>query len=168
MKVRFHQDDIGHRMLHWTQTLFSFQWLLVLAVLISLPTGGDSAALGMERREAPNQRNVLVFNKSGRRVDIFWINRAVEPNEFRSNSENGEGYPYGASQGINSYIGHEFEIREMPSKKTGQCQIPNDCKKGYFKVNDQEGQSKYNSHACEELPVALANKYYRLFPKLTK
>jgi len=113
---------------------------VLLFIVIILPTNVNAAALGMERRETPTQRNVLLINKSGRRVDLFWINRFVDPIQFQSNSDNGEGYPYGASQGINSYIGHEFEIREMPSKKTGQCQIPNDCKKGYFQVNDQEGQ----------------------------
>ena len=79
-------------------------------------------------------------------MDLFWINRAANPIEFRSNSENGEGYPYGASQGLTSYIGHEFEIREMPSKKTGECRIPGDCKTGYFQVNDQEGQSKFQTY----------------------
>jgi len=105
-----------------------------------LPATVHSAALGIDRRESPNQRNVVLHNKSGRRVDLFWINRSVDPIEFRSNSENGEGYPYGASQGITSYIGHEFEIREMPSKRTGECRIPGDCSTGYFQVNDQEGQ----------------------------
>ena len=115
---------------------------LLMVLLIAFPSSANAAALGMERRESPSQRNVVVYNKSGRRIDVFWINRHTDPVSYQSNSEGGQGYPYGASQGINSYIGHEFEIREMPSKTTGQCKIPNDCKKGYFQVNDQEGQSK--------------------------
>jgi hypothetical protein len=103
----------------------------------------NAAAFGKERREAPNQRNIVLYNQSGRRVDAFWINRSHEPNTYHSNSDNGEGYPFGAQQAINSYIGHEFEIREMPSKKTGACQDPDNCRKGLFQVNDQEGQSKY-------------------------
>ncbi len=146
MKGYFQQNNSGHRRFHLILPFFlSSQLILALSTLIILPTSVNSAALGMERREAPNQRNILLLNRSGRRIDIFWINRSVDPIEFRSNSENGEGYPFGASQGINSYIGHEFEIREMPSKKTGECQIPGDCQKGYFQVNDQEGQSTWES-----------------------
>lgn len=116
----------------------------LIVILLSLPVSTvNAAALGKERRESPNQRKVFLHNQSGRRVDAFWINRADQPNTFHTNSEDGQGYPFGASQGINSYIGHEFEIREMPSKKTGECQIPGECQTGYFQVNDQEGQSKY-------------------------
>lgn len=118
--------------------------LSALMLILQLSTTGtvNAAALGKERRETPNQRTIQLHNQSGRRVDVLWINRSVQPNTFISNSESGEGYPYGAQQGINSYIGHEFEVREMPSKKTGECRIPGDCKKGYFQVNEQEGQRK--------------------------
>lgn len=102
----------------------------------------QSAALGRARRENPNQRNILFVNKSGRRVDVLWINRATDPVTYRTNSENGEGYPYGASQGINSYLSHEFQVREMPSKKSGKC-LSDECRTAYFQVNDQEGQSAY-------------------------
>jgi len=98
-----------------------------------------SAALGRRRRENPTERNILFVNKSGRRVDVLWINRHTDPVSYRTNSENGEGYPYGASQGINSFLSHEFQVREMPSKKTGKCRS-DECQTAYFQVNEQEGQ----------------------------
>lgn len=121
--------------------------LTVILLLATLTSPTEAAILGMSRREAPNSRKVNFVNQSGRRVDVLWINRSTNPISYVSNSENGEGYPYGATQGINSFIGHEFEIREMSSKRTGQCNVPGDCQTGYFQVNDQEGQSKYRGKA---------------------
>jgi len=100
----------------------------------------NGAVLGMSRRESPNARNIDFVNQSGTRVDLLWINRSTDPVSYHSNS-NDEGYPYGVSQRINSFIGHEFEAREMPSKKTGECKTPGKCRTAYFQVNSEEGQS---------------------------
>lgn len=114
----------------------------VVFLAASLITTTHAAVLGMSRRGSPNARKFSFFNRSGRRVDIFWINRSTNPVSFVTNSDRGEGYPFGGSTGVDSYIGHEFEIREMPSKKTGECKIPGNCQKAHFKVNDREGQSR--------------------------
>jgi hypothetical protein len=119
--------------------------LLLLSVVLfpsSFVVLVSSAALGKSRHEAPNQRSVFVRNQSGRRVDIFWINNFKSPTTYSTNSENGEGYPYGGETAMLSYVGHEFEIREMPRKSTGTCDVEDACAKAYFKVNDQEKQGK--------------------------
>jgi hypothetical protein len=86
-----------------------------------------SAALGRTRHERPTQRSVLFRNNSGRRVDVLWVNNFKQPTEFVSQNNN-EGYPYGGDTNFLSYIGHEFEVRELPSKKTGSCKF-DECRK---------------------------------------
>lgn len=130
--------------------------LLFLAVFPSLVAG---AALGKRRYEQPLQRTVLVKNQSGRRFDVFWINNVNPgvPESFVTQSEGAEGYPYGGETSILSFIGHAFEIREMPSKKTHEC-LYGMCRRGRFKVNDQENQGEpvktcpYSTQSlCEDL-----------------
>jgi hypothetical protein len=111
-------------------------------LFVSFPfTLVSSAALGKSRHEAPNQRSVSVSNLSGRRVDVFWINDSQTPVTYVSNSDKQEGYPYGGETAMLSYVGHKFEIREMPRKATGMCD-QEECAKGYFEVNDQEKQGR--------------------------
>lgn len=93
-------------------------------------------------------------NNSGRRVDVLWMN-TLEPKGpdgkflLQSNSENGEGYAYGADAGISSYIGHAFEVQEMPAKSTGKCFNEIKCRSGYFKVNQEEDQGKKPNCDCD-------------------
>ena len=115
---------------------------LVLVVLAALVPTTLGAVLGMSRRVSPNARKIFFVNRSGRRIDVLWVNRSTNPVSYVTNSDKGEGFPYGASQPIDSYIGHEFEIREMPSRITGQCKIPENCQTALVQVNDQEGQSR--------------------------
>jgi hypothetical protein len=117
-----------------------FLALLLLFLTLSLPcTTVHGAALGRSKKSSqPHQRSFHFRNQSGRRVDVLWVNVHKTPNEFVSQND-GEGYPYGGDTSISSYIGHEFEIREIPSKKTGQC-LFDQCRKTRFKVNDQENQ----------------------------
>jgi hypothetical protein len=117
---------------------------LVLLLFVSFPPPYalvSSAALGKSRHENPTQRSVFVRNLSGRRFDIFWINNFSSPVTYVSNSEKEEGYPFGGETAMLSYVGHEFEVREMPRKSTGTCH-QEECAKAYFKVNDQENQGK--------------------------
>eukprot|EP00980_Cylindrotheca_fusiformis_P027441 scaffold20461_cov117-Cylindrotheca_fusiformis.AAC.4 len=93
------------------------------------------------RNTNPSQRSVKVKNESGRKIDVFWVNNLKRgvPETFVSQSEDGDGYSYGADAGILSYVGHMFEIREMPGKKSGKC-LEETCWKGRFVVNDEKEQ----------------------------
>jgi hypothetical protein len=142
MQISSKNEDIvmrrqGRNIRAHLMTTLLFPLLVVTGLIPSI----HAAVLGISRRDSPNVRKFMFVNRSGRRVDLLWMNRSTDPVSYSSNSENGEGYPYGATTGISSFIGHEFEIREMPSKKTGQCKIPGNCQIGQFQVNDQEGQS---------------------------
>jgi hypothetical protein len=122
--------------------------LLLLLLLLSLsPFGVNANALGKPRRETPTARTIKVQNKSGRRVDILWINRFTANGvvTYHSNSDDGKGYPYGGETSINSYVTHEFQVQEMPSTtKKNKCLGPNDtCRMGYFQVNKEEHQGRY-------------------------
>jgi hypothetical protein len=99
----------------------------------------ESAALGRSRRKTESERGIRFRNQSGRKVELMWVNVFKEPNAFVSQSLDGEGYLYGADTTISSFIGHTFEIQELPGRKTGSC-INNECRKVRFTVNDQENQ----------------------------
>ncbi|KAG7359632.1 hypothetical protein IV203_034730 [Nitzschia inconspicua] len=114
--------------------------LFLLEVLaLNLSRSVQGAILGRSQKSAnENQRSFHFHNKSGRRVDVLWVNVHKTPNEFVSQN-GGEGYPFGGDTSVLSYIGHEFEILEMPSKKTKKC-LFEECRKARFTVNDQENQ----------------------------
>lgn len=92
------------------------------------------------------QRSIQIVNESGRRVDVFWVNpdtgeliRQTEPFVYN-----------GGTLPLTSYIGHTFEVRELPSSKTGYCGDPSNeatvgtiCRMGTFTVNDNDQQSKF-------------------------
>ena len=88
----------------------------------------------------PQSRSIRVMNKSGVRIDIFWIHPTTR--ELAPSHTEGDGVMYGGESGISSYIGHEFEIVELPSKKTKKC-AQKECQKAYFAVNTNEDQCRY-------------------------
>mmetsp|Transcript_14441 Transcript_14441/g.22703 ORF Transcript_14441/g.22703 Transcript_14441/m.22703 type:complete len:506 (-) Transcript_14441:64-1581(-) len=127
-------------------TRFPFNRFLPL-LLVSLsfsffPCPVSSAILGMTRRESESQRYVHIFNDGGRRVDVLWINRFVKPTEYVSQTEKQEGIPYGGETSIKTYVGHSFQIREMPGKKSGKC-VKEYCRTLEFTVMDSEGQEVF-------------------------
>ncbi|CAJ1956563.1 unnamed protein product [Cylindrotheca closterium] len=122
---------------------FNHASLAVIFLLLSIAFTPSSNAhiLGQTRRlETVSQRSVEVINKSGRRVDVFWVNTAnPKQEEFVSQSENADGVAYGAAASINSYVGHTFEVREMPGKNSGKC-LRDPCWKARFTVSTEHEQ----------------------------
>lgn len=50
----------------------------------------------------------------------------------------------GGDFSLDSYIGHEFEARELPSAKSGVCNRDDQtCGTGLFAVSENDEQSKY-------------------------
>lgn len=50
----------------------------------------------------------------------------------------------GADFALNSFVGHEFELREMPSPSTGMCKSKDQvCRNGFFAVSENEDQRKF-------------------------
>lgn len=86
----------------------------------------------------PLSRDIAIENQSGVPIDIRWIN--TETRELAdSNLE--EPLVYGGDTGINSYVGHSFEIQEVEVK--GKCRYRM-CRKAYIKVSENEDQRKYS------------------------
>lgn len=88
----------------------------------------------------PHSRSVRVMNKSGVRIDIFWIHPTTR--ELAPSHTDGEGVMFGGESGISSYVGHEFEVVELPNKKTKKC-AQKECRKAHFTVNTNEDQCKF-------------------------
>ena len=54
----------------------------------------------------------------------------------------------GADFALNSYMGHEFEVRELPSSKSGVCTQRSEdqtCGNGLFAVSENNDQRKYKN-----------------------
>lgn len=100
--------------------------------------------LGLNRALlADAQREVEIFNESGRRVDVLWVNDLVpdQPESFVSQTESGD-LAYGASTHINSFNGHTFVIQELPGKQSGNCLEPQRCWNGRFTINGESEQGE--------------------------
>ena len=55
----------------------------------------------------------------------------------------------GADFALNSYMGHEFEVRELPSSKSGVCTQRSEdqtCGNGLFAVSENNDQRKYKKN----------------------
>jgi hypothetical protein len=83
------------------------------------------------------ERNIKIINESGSRVEIYWIHPQTREASLMSSPDvqNGATFP------LNSFVGHEFEVREKPSASTGVCKSADQtCKQGFFKVSENDDQ----------------------------
>lgn len=86
-------------------------------------------------------RAIQLLNESGHRVEVYWIH--PETGEMMLQSSQG-GVHNGATFSLNSYVSHAFEVREVPSRRTGECQGENNqCRTAHFAVNENNDQILY-------------------------
>jgi len=113
--------------------------MVVLHALLLCWVANASLSSYQRKRKGhhPSQRDIMIKNLSGGTIDMFWIN--PETRELTASNFDG-GLVYGGESGLNSYIGHSFEVREIPSKRTGKCKMTI-CRKAYLTVNANEEQS---------------------------
>lgn len=79
-------------------------------------------------------------SKRGSRVEIYWIHPQTKALTLMSTPN----VLNGASFNLNSYIGHEFEIRELPSVKTGSCKGDDQtCRTNYLSVTENSEQREW-------------------------
>lgn len=120
----------------------SWNRLLMVTMTFMMFISKLLVVVGRKRRDGhPLSRSVRVINQSGYRIDIFWIH--PETNELAESNTNNDGIMFGSETYISSYVGHEFEVQELPSNKTGLCRSSgqsDDCLKIYFTVNNNEDQ----------------------------
>lgn len=105
---------------------WQYRHQLIAFVLVSLTTV-----------MASTERGIKIINYSGSRAELYWIHPETREGSLMSDPHimNGADFP------LNSYIGHEFELREVPSKSTGQCKSEDQtCRDAFFVVSENEDQ----------------------------
>eukprot|EP00584_Thalassiosira_punctigera_P007889 CAMPEP_0172535056 /NCGR_PEP_ID=MMETSP1067-20121228/7220_1 /TAXON_ID=265564 ORGANISM="Thalassiosira punctigera, Strain Tpunct2005C2" /NCGR_SAMPLE_ID=MMETSP1067 /ASSEMBLY_ACC=CAM_ASM_000444 /LENGTH=477 /DNA_ID=CAMNT_0013319949 /DNA_START=14 /DNA_END=1447 /DNA_ORIENTATION=+ len=82
-------------------------------------------------------RSIQIMNESSRRVEVHWIHPDTGELVLQSTPD----ILHGASFALNSFVGHAFEVRELPTKKTGVCGGEEEaCRVDYFTVNKNQDQ----------------------------
>jgi len=87
------------------------------------------------------ERSITMYNESGSKVEIYWVGSGNQ--KVLQTTPN---LLHGANFNLNSYVGHTFEIKELPQKRTKQCingLEANVCGVSYFTVNDNADQIFY-------------------------
>jgi hypothetical protein len=95
-------------------------------------------------------RNLRILNESGGRVELYWVHP-----ETRALSLMSTPFIYdGATFPLQTYVGHEFEVRELPSTKTGECGDET-CKIGLFAISGNDDQRKFRpTHGMDRYRLA--------------
>lgn len=87
----------------------------------------------------PTERSITIMNESGRRVVIHWVHPDTGEMVLQSDPD----VLNGASMDLNSYVGHTFQVRELPAKKTGVCGGEGEvCRVDHFTVNTNSDQGE--------------------------
>jgi len=84
------------------------------------------------------ERKINILNESGSRVEIYWINPSSREGVLMTVPDvmNGANFP------LNSFVGHEFEVRELPSASTGLCKSEGQvCRTTLFTVSPGDEQT---------------------------
>jgi len=103
---------------------------LLLLLLLGLTRTTTHAAVD-------SSRSIQIMNESGRRVVVHWINPDTGEMVLQSDPD----VLNGASMDLNSFVGHTFEVRELPAKKTGFCAGEDEtCRVDHFTVNSNVDQ----------------------------
>jgi hypothetical protein len=84
-------------------------------------------------------RSIMIMNESSRRIEVNWVDPVTGDLVLQSEPD----LLNGASLALDSFVGHTFEVRELPAKKTGVC-AGNDqtCRVNHFTVtsNNEQGE----------------------------
>ena len=94
-----------------------------------------------------------LINKAGVTVELFWVNPAGR--DLHPISSPGVGIANATAFRLSSFVGHEFEVREMPSERTGECANENKvCHSTNFVVPETENECKLFA-CCTHLHIVL-------------
>jgi len=102
---------------------------LVSVTMFSLISAGPATTKSTER-------SLNIVNNSGVHVALYWVHP-----DTREGSLMSEKIPNGGSFSVNSFIGHEFELRQLPSARTGVCKSEDQtCGTSFFTVSPNYDQ----------------------------
>ena len=120
------------------QTKFVFSSIIkIVFLLLSI----ESANVAATSRST--SRHITILNNSGRTIEIYWIHPTTGEGVLMTTPSltNGANFP------LDSFVGHTFEARELPSKKTGTCGAssndssdPGVCRRTFFEVSSNDDQ----------------------------
>lgn len=110
---------------HCSGTSFAACFLLLLAYI-------SSSSAVSEKKLLELQKKVLnINNASGRRIEIFYVNE--EKLHLMVKNPLDAGVVFNA----NTYMGHNFEVREVPEKRTGECGgVDMECRSALVTIGD--------------------------------
>jgi hypothetical protein len=115
---------------------------LPLILLVQLLTNTRVVVFVRAAAEDDESRSITIVNESGRRVEINWINPEDGELELQSDPD----VLHGATFDLNSFVGHDFEVRELAVRKTGVCAGEGQtCRVDHFTVNSNQDQGE-SSH----------------------
>jgi len=103
---------------------------LLCSVMSALVTAGPATT-------KTTARPIKIVNNSGSRAGLYWVQPDTRETFLMSNPD----IISGADFALDSFIGHEFEARELPAAKTGMCKSEDQtCRNGFFKVSENDEQ----------------------------
>ena len=117
-------------MMKWRSIVQNVLMLWCIAVVVQ----------GAPATNGNTSRHINIQNESGGRVEIYWIHPNTREASLMSNPNvmNGANFP------LDSFIGHEFEVRELPSKQTGGYKSEDqECRSTFFAVSGNNDQGKF-------------------------
>ena len=128
-------DDSRHTKRSTTMTIMRRP--IVSAFVLSFAALVGSAPAPVTNKST--KRDIKIINESGSKVEVYWIH----PNTRAGSLMSSPNILSGASFPLNSFVGHEFEARELPSEKTGYCKSADKiCKIASFAVSANSDQGK--------------------------
>mmetsp|Transcript_6042 Transcript_6042/g.10557 ORF Transcript_6042/g.10557 Transcript_6042/m.10557 type:complete len:460 (-) Transcript_6042:52-1431(-) len=82
-------------------------------------------------------RSVRIMNDSGVRVEVYWVHPTTQETSLLSTPHIFDG----ATFPLNTYVGHNFQLREVPSEDTGVCESEDEtCHIATFTVSGNDDQ----------------------------
>ena len=86
-----------------------------------------------------DERSFEIVNNAGFTIEMYWVKPETREAILVSTPE--FGLPDDAQTPFYSFVGHEFEIREMPATETGECGNENDvCRSTTFVVSEDQSE----------------------------
>jgi hypothetical protein len=101
-----------------------FYTLMLLALHVCAARSGGSRGLG---------RAIKILNESGMRIAVYWIHPNTRDASPMTDSD---GVVNGAEFPLDSYVGHEFELRELNCESSAN----KSCRQAFFKVSENDEQ----------------------------
>jgi pyrimidine deaminase RibD-like protein len=104
----------------------------LIALLLSTVVAASAQATNRA-----TSRGIKIVNESGSKVELYWLH----PQTGEGSRMSDPSILHGTSFPLDSFVGHEFEVRELPLISTGVCKSDDQtCRTGIFAVSGNDDQ----------------------------